>query len=265
MTQLEHLQAVLLDMAKYIDELCRKNGIEYHLNGGTAIGAIRHHGFIPWDDDFDIEMTPSNYYRFIEVCRTQLDTSKYYLQVGPSEVWPMDTSKLRLLNTHIEEPGAYADTEEHKGIFIDIFRIDHAAPTKWGRIWQYVCAKYIICYQIRKRPHENASLAKKILIALSFPQKWSVVRKFLLHQQTKYNNRPTDYYGLFTQKTRYPHCIIRREAITPKAYVSFEDTTLPMPVQYDEYLSTVFGNYMQLPPIEQQRCQHMQEIDFGPY
>jgi lipopolysaccharide cholinephosphotransferase len=265
MTELEHLQAVLLGMAKDIDELCRRNGIEYHLNGGTAIGAIRHHGFIPWDDDFDIEMTPSNYYHFIEVCSTQLDTNKYYLQVGPSAAWPMDTTKLRLLNTRIEEPGAFAETEDRKGIYIDIFRIDHAAPTKWGRLWQYVCAKYIICYQIRKRPHENASPAKKMLIALSFPQRWACIRNFLMRQQTKYNSRETAYYGLFTQKTRYPNCIVRREAIKPTAYVSFEDTSFPMPTHYDEYLGTVFGNYMQLPPIEQQRCQHMQEIDFGPY
>jgi lipopolysaccharide cholinephosphotransferase len=265
MTELEHLQAVLLDMAKYIDELCRKNGIEYHLNGGTAIGAIRHHGFIPWDDDFDIEMTPTNYFRFINVCRQQLDTGKYYLQEGLSSAWPMDSCKLRLLHTRFDEPESYADTEEHRGIYIDIFRIDHGAPTKWGRLWQYVCAKYRLCYLHSRRTYHSASLPKKLLIALAFPQRWAPIRNFFRHQQEKYNNRETDYYGLLTQKTRYPHCFVRRSAVAPTAYVPFADTQFPMPVRYDEYLGTVFGDYMQLPPKEQQQCQHMQKIDFGPY
>ena len=76
MTELRHLQLVILHIMKDIDALCAKNNIEYSLNGGSAIGAIRHKGFIPWDDDLDIQMTPTNYKKFIKVCREQLEKEK---------------------------------------------------------------------------------------------------------------------------------------------------------------------------------------------
>ena len=82
MTELRHLQMVILGIIKDIDELCRKKNIEYYLLGGSAIGAIRHKGFIPWDDDLDIIMTSDNYIKFLRICKEQLDKEKYYLQ-GP--------------------------------------------------------------------------------------------------------------------------------------------------------------------------------------
>ena len=76
MTELEHLQKIILGITKYIDTLCKQNGIDYYLLGGSAIGAIRHLGFIPWDDDLDIVMDSSNYNKFVSVCREQLDKEK---------------------------------------------------------------------------------------------------------------------------------------------------------------------------------------------
>ena len=77
MTELRHLQLVIMQIMKDIDDICRRNNIDYYLNGGSAIGAIRHKGFIPWDDDLDIMMTFDNYERFIKACREQLDPEKY--------------------------------------------------------------------------------------------------------------------------------------------------------------------------------------------
>ncbi len=264
MTELQHLQQVLLSMAKDIDRLCRDNGIRYHLNGGSAIGAVRHHGFIPWDDDYDIEMTPSNYYRFIEVCRQQLDPAKYYVQEGLKD-WPMDSTKIKLLGTRFGELESHADDESHKGIFVDVFRIDHAAPTRLGRLWQYVCAKYRLCYLLSKRTYRSATLPKRLMMLLAAPQRIGFIRRYFERQQTGYNNRPTGYYGLLTQRTKYPHCIVKAEAVATTCYMPFEDTQLPVAGNYDEYLSTIFGNYMQLPPEDQRHCGHLESIDFGPY
>lgn len=69
MNELRHLQLVILSIAKYIDKLCRENDIRYFLLGGSAIGAVRHHGFIPWDDDLDIVMDAENYSKFVRICR----------------------------------------------------------------------------------------------------------------------------------------------------------------------------------------------------
>jgi lipopolysaccharide cholinephosphotransferase len=102
MTTLRKLQLVILSIAKDIDELCKRNNIEYHLIAGSAIGAVRHKGFIPWDDDLDIEMTDDNYRRFLQVCHTQLDKDKYYVQEGVKD-WPQNFTKIKLLGTKITE------------------------------------------------------------------------------------------------------------------------------------------------------------------
>ena len=81
MTELRHLQLVILDIIKDIDIVCKNNGIEYYLLGGSAIGAIRHKGFIPWDDDLDIIMTHSNYNRFLYIIRCGTDMSIHIRKV----------------------------------------------------------------------------------------------------------------------------------------------------------------------------------------
>ena len=106
MNELQHLQKVILSIVKDIDDLCKKNNIEYYLFGGSAIGAVRHKGFIPWDDDLDIVMDHHNYDRFIRVCRNQLDAEKYFFQEGLVD-WPALYSKVRLKGTLLEEAESY--------------------------------------------------------------------------------------------------------------------------------------------------------------
>lgn len=76
MTELQHLQKVILMIAKDVDKLCKENNIEYYLLGGSCIGAIRHQGFIPWDDDLDIILTRDNYGKFLDVCEKHIDKDK---------------------------------------------------------------------------------------------------------------------------------------------------------------------------------------------
>lgn len=264
MTELQHLQKVILDITKDIDKLCRDNDIDYHLIAGSAIGAIRHHGFIPWDDDLDIEMTPENYYKFLDVCHKQLDKNKYYLQEGLKD-WPLDFSKIKLRGTKMVEPELYVNESGEEGIFVDIFRIDSAAPTSLGRRWQYICAKYRMCYLMSLRTYKSASLSKRLLIALSFPQRIGFIRKFFKNEVEKYNGRKTGWYGLLFGKTRYKTCFVRSEVVETSIRVPFEDTELPVPKLYDEYLTHLFGNYMQLPPVGQRVGGHLIFVDFGKY
>lgn len=265
MTDLQHLQKVILGITKDIDKLCQDNGIEYYLLGGSLIGAVRHHGFIPWDDDLDIIMTPENYDKFMTVCREQLDSDKYYIQEALVD-WPMLHTKIKLLGTRFNEPSGYSDCPEHCGIFLDVFRLERAADSKIGRLWQYVCAKVLLTYCINKRGFDvRQSFFKELIMMLSFPLKAKCVFDFFKHQMTKYNDKKTNYYGFFSGRYRYAQSFYRKELYQNPIRVPFEDAMLPVPENYDELLHQIFGDYMILPPEKEQVGLHLVEVDFGKY
>ena len=108
--KIEDIQDKLLEIAVYFDAFCKSNNVVYYLMGGSALGAIRHKGFIPWDDDIDVFMTYENYIKFFNACELSLDTDNYYLQKENTSEWPLFFSKLRMNGTtFIEE-----DTKDRK-------------------------------------------------------------------------------------------------------------------------------------------------------
>ena len=100
------LQLRILDIVKDVDKICRENDIDYYILYGSALGAIRHQGFIPWDDDFDIGMTFDNYVKFLEICEKKLDKNKYYVQTPEKEKnYYLSFSKIRDIRTTLIEEG----------------------------------------------------------------------------------------------------------------------------------------------------------------
>ncbi len=262
---MNHLQTIILQIVKDIDALCQQEGIQYYLYGGSAIGAVRHKGFIPWDDDIDIIMSHDNYQRFMSVAREKLPAGKYFLQEGLID-WPMNYSKLRLRGTHICELEGYAKNSDQDGIFVDIFKFDNTSSHKLMQIWQYICAKYYLCYQLSQRTYESASRGKKILMAAAIPLRLPFLRRFIIGQAERYNNRPdTAYVASYYEPKRFSTCIHLRTTFGTPQRVVFEDTRLPIPEHCHKYLTTVFGDYMKLPPEEEQNQKHIDAVDFGVY
>jgi lipopolysaccharide cholinephosphotransferase len=266
--ELKHLQQVILSMIKDIDRLCTQNGIEYYLFGGSTLGAVRHKGFIPWDDDMDIVMTPSNYEKFCHLCRTELDTQKYYFQEGLVD-WHLNFSKIRLKGTYIEEIEADEGIEKtNQGISVDIFKIDNACNSKLGQYWQYFCAKVWLAYLISRRTYESASGMKKIMMLFSQILSIQAIESFFRFQVEKYNKRMTNFYADFMGRTRFskpPYSIMKKEVYGTPIRVPFEDTELPVQEKAEEYLSLTFGNYLQLPPEDKRKPWHIIKVNFGKY
>lgn len=264
MSDVRRLQLVILQIAKDIDKLCRDNNIHYYLLGGSAIGAIRHKGFIPWDDDFDIVMDSANYAKFIKACKEQLDLKKYWLQEGGKD-WPLEFSKLRLIGTKLEEFEGYVPENGCLGIYVDIFRMDNVSDNDLAARWQYFCGKYYLCYTLNTRSYKSASLSKRIMMALTFPLKVKFIRNWIYKQITKYNGKETKRMGLFFGRTRWHSCVVDKKIFGTPVYVPFEDTEFPVEEHYHEYLTQIFGDYMKLPPVEQRVGLHTISIDFGRY
>lgn len=263
-SELLRLQKIIVNMAEEIDSLCRENSIQYYLLGGSAIGAIRHKGFIPWDDDLDIIMDDANYKKFISVCTEQLDKEKYYLQVGLRD-WPLNFSKIRLKGTIFNEFEGYSPTPDMAGIYIDVFKMDNISANPIVARWQYLCGKYYLCSQLAERSYGKASIKKKVMMLLAVPLKLKKIREYVIKQTTMFNGIETKYWGFMYGRTRWRSGIIEKRIFGKPTYVPFENIMLPVPEKWHEYLTQVFGDYMKLPPIEQQRGLHMLSIDFGKY
>ena len=262
-SKLRHLQLVILSIAKDIDELCRRNNIKYYLVGGSAIGAIRHQGFIPWDDDLDIIMDHQSYDIFIQAAKAQLDPEKYLICEGSVD-WPLYYTKIKLKNTHIKEIEGHWGNEQD-GIFIDVFMMDNVSENPFQARWQYVCGKYYMSYLLSLRTYRTAVFYKKVIMFLTFPMKFKFIRNFVKKQCEKYNNIETPYYGFFHGRNRFRSCVVLKDLFGTPLYVPFEDTMLPVPEKCHEYLTQVFGDYMKLPPEDQRSTQHLIYVDFGEY
>ena len=264
MSDLRHLQLVILGIAKDIDAFCTAHHIQYSLNGGSAIGAVRHQGFIPWDDDFDLQMTADNYRRFVELARNEFNNDKYYFEEGLRD-WPLDFCKIKLKGTVFGEEECYAGKDNMRGIFVDVFRVDTAAPTTCGRLVQHACCKARSAYLLKQRGYKSASLPKKIVMAIASLQKLTPIRKFIEHQVFKYDGKDTGFVGLLTDNTHYPNCFFPAAIFKETTRVKFEDTTFSMLKDYDAYLTQLFGDYMQLPPEDKRQNPHLINVDFGKY
>lgn len=137
-------QSLLLEMLKDIDTVCRKHRISYQLFAGTALGAVRHHGFIPWDDDADIIMPRREYTRFFQEAAGDFDEALYFVQQEHSAHWPMPYSKLRRNNTTCIEKFHPKDRSTHQGVYVDIFPCDNLSDCALIRRAQFIASKIVI-------------------------------------------------------------------------------------------------------------------------
>ena len=264
MNELKHLQNVILMMVKDIDEICRNNHIDYFLAGGSALGAIRHSGFIPWDDDLDIGMDPENYDKFIEACKKNLDPQKYYLEEGFVD-WPMPFTKIRLRGTVYSEEENQGKKTEQQGIFIDVFPLEHVPNKRITQIWMYIWGKLINAHCLSARGYKSASLYKKIIMFISTPLKSNKIRQYARKQVERYRGTKTAYLGSFYSNERFRNFLFKQSIFNSYISVPFEDTELPVPSGYHEMLTQLFGDYMTPPPISMQQGGHYIGVDFGKY
>lgn len=258
------LQDKILEIAVYIDGFCEKNGIEYCLMGGSALGAKRHGGFIPWDDDLDIFMTPDNYEKFRHVFEESGDHEKFYLQEWGETNGMVTIAKIRMNNTTFLEE-SLKSLDIHHGIYIDIF-ILHVCPNNFlQQLIQCFWAKYVITkgLAIRDFDTNRHSGIRKLVIQIGkiLPEKFLVAHG--LKQVYKYRNKKTNYYCNFMGKAVFKKGIYKREWFDSTEYISFEKTKLKVSSALHEFLTERFGDYMKIPSPERIKYeQHADEWDF---
>lgn len=245
----KELQNKILEIMIYMDELCTKYKIDYCLMGGSALGAKRHGGFIPWDDDLDIFMTPDNYERFRDVFIKYGDKEKFYLQeLGLSEGM-VTISKLRMNGTtYIEE--IVKDWDMHHGIYVDIFILHTCPNSRLLQLRQCMWAKYIILRGLSNRGYsKRKGVVGLVLKLMSFLPKRFLLRK-ALKEVYRYKSKTTDFYCNFLGKAIFKKGIYKREWFDNTQYIPFEKVQLKVPAKLHEFLTERFGDYMKIPSKE---------------
>ncbi len=252
-------QRLMLNMLFEIDRICKKHSIPYMLFSGTALGAVRHHGFIPWDDDLDIIMLRPNYERFLEIAPTEIDSNEYFLQKEFSEHWPMFFSKLRKNGTACIERYIPKDTHTHQGVYIDIFPCDNLSDTRIGRKLQFLASKVVIAKALDRRGYLTNSKMKKLFILLCRPIPEAALIRFVRREQKTDSRMVHCFFGA---SSKYAKSVFPRQWFQDIVLLPFETGKFPVSAQYDKMLTVLYGNYMEPTPVDERgRKVHAEIVD----
>ena len=240
------IQDKILEIMVDIDKFCFENNIEYCLMGGSALGSKRNGGFIPWDDDLDIFMTPDNYEKFRSEFNKKGNKEKYYLQELGLTDGMITTAKIRLNGTtYIED--TFKDWDIHHGIFIDIFILHSCPNLRLQQLHQCFWAKYVITkgVALREKGRHRGFRGFVIKLARLTPERFLV--KHALKQVYKYRDKKTDYYCNFLGKAVFKKGIYKRVWFDNPVYAPFEKVQLRVPGKLHDFLTERFGDYMKPP------------------
>ena len=263
--EIRPLQMKQLQILKELKRVCEKNDLSFVLSFGTLLGAIRHEGFIPWDDDVDVTMNYKDYVALDEACRRDLG-EEYFLQSDKSDPEShMTYKKLRLNNTTLIHE-AYAHKDMHHGIGIDIYPLFHVADDKRAQKKQIVCATVYLLLVVGEPPRNHGAVLEaggKVLLGLirgGFRQK---VKDYCFREMTKYEDVDTGYRAMFYGNIRNTRRIYPADFFDGTEKRKFEDDEFNVPKGYDKYLKFRYGDYMKLPPKEEQgvKLDHLLKID----
>ena len=248
------VQDKILETMKYIDKLCRENGIVYYIMGGTALGAIRHGGFIPWDDDLDIFMTPEEYKKFKEAFERD-NSDKFVIQEWKTTKNYLEYSKVRMNGTTFIED-VYKDRKDmHHGIYVDIMILHKVPMSKFTQKKVYYYSKFVTLYALSQRNWKPKSKGQAIVLKSLKLLPCKALAKMCYKKIYKYDGRTENFkYCYWITPAKFRNGLFDADFFSSPVDIPFEDTVLMGSEKIKEYLEYRYGDYMKLPSEEQQRA-----------
>lgn len=268
---LRKAQLLMLKILKEVHKICEENNIKYFLSDGTLIGAIRHQGFIPWDDDLDIGMLREDYEKFCKIAPQILSENFILQNFQTDKGYGLQFGKVILKNTVWIEKVAKNTNRQWSGIYIDIFPYDNITENKKmqkliNRLYIFIQGLILIKFKYINISNYE-SMAKKLKYVLKKIYLCTISKKLLIYIRdsickrylNKSNTLVTKYGGNF-YKNQNPYNFYKDLTLQ-----TFEDTSFYIPKNYDKILKNLYGNYMDIPPIEKLRQHGIEYFDFGNY
>lgn len=269
-------QASLL-ILKEIDRICRKHGIQYQLDAGTLLGAVRHQGFIPWDDDADVAFTRDNFTKFLAVVKQELPSEMALMM--PEDLEDVNafydfTPRILYLDSQMKNDSA--EMQHYKGLinhlWVDLFIIDEISDHTVKKAWTLFQMKMLYGFAMGHRFHLDYSkyglLNKVFVFGLAFVGKMisiKTIRRWEQKTAVKYHKKGCQKRYYSNYQPDFLYVTLEKEWCEQTVDLEFEGIQLMAPVGWDAILTQVYGDYQTPPPKDQQIPAHSQMNDDGFY
>lgn len=269
----ELLKQNLIQMLTDLQCICEKHQIIFFLGYGSALGAVRHQGFIPWDDDLDIIMPREDYRRFCKIFKREL--GKKYILNAPnySNNAKARFAKMLKKGTHFREILDLKEVE-FQAIFLDIFILDNIPDNIfWKRVKGIFCniTEFIAgqvffyenCDEVVKEYYSIAGKSNyyvRIIVGFLFSFQRASHWFNLVDKIVRHKNNNSKYCGVLTGRNHYFGECFERNKIFPASYGTFEGLKVPLIHDTDSWLTKLYGNYMLVPPPEKRERHFIREI-----
>ena len=257
---IREVQDKLLEILLYFANFCQENGLRFVLAGGTCLGAVRHKGFIPWDDDVDVFMLREDYEKLQALWATRADLSRYACVRSDERVnihhaaTEIKDNNTTFINKHS------VNSDIHQGLMIDVIPIDAVAPGKLARLHQMFHSMIFCCFNFQRLPeHKSKLFYYATTLALGVVRSPRLRYRLWRHserQMSKYAGRDLPLVASFVEGATIMRQHFPRAWFTNPAYLDFEGHRMPVPADYDQYLRISYGDYMVLPPAEERVYRH---------
>ncbi len=254
---LRQAQMKMFDILLAIDDVCKKHNVKYWLGYGTLLGAVRHKGFIPWDDDCDICMMRSDFEKFEKVAHELPE--HIFLQTPETDPgYHKKMVKVRMKNTKLVEFDESENEKYHQGIFVDVFVWDYH-PVMHKVIFDSI--SFINQLRIKRKKYPKGSLRRSaIQLALVLPYwGYSAVMKLIIFVSRSYrDNESLPLVGM--KAALRDRFLFEKDTIFPLSKCVFEGKEFPVPHNSGKFLGTIYGDYLTLPPVEERHF-HARQIE----
>lgn len=247
---IKQLQEKLLEIFLYLKKLCEENQLTYWCGGGTMLGAVRHKGFIPWDDDLDVFMPREDYERLYRIWNTIANTKKYVL-VRTDETHNYHHTAMNLVDIQTTYINRHSENEDiYHGVYIDIIPFEGCPNNKIGRAIQIYHSIMYSVFNAQRLPDNQGKLLKlpvKILLSIiKSPQTRYKIWKKHERKMTRYSFHSAKYVKETISSFKGLFRLYDRE-IFNTIDAQFEGITIKIPAGYDHYMKRIYGNYMSIP------------------